>query len=51
MTKSEALIILVRLQACEHRLNENEIIALDKAIKILCAEIIKEYLEGDNNDK
>lgn len=49
MTKSEALMILVRLQACEHRFNANEIIALDKAIKILCAEIIKDYLEADNN--
>ena len=51
MTKSEALMVLVRLQACEHRLNENEIIALDKAIKILCVEIIKDYLEAENNDK
>ena len=49
MTKSEAVIILLRLQVCENRLQENEIIALDKAIKILCAEIIKDYLEGENN--
>ena len=49
MTKSEALMVLIRLQACEHRLNENEIIAIDKAIKILCVEIIKDYLEVENN--
>ena len=49
MTKSEALIVLIRLQACEHRLNANEIIALDKAIKILCVEILKDYLEVENN--
>lgn len=50
MTKCDALMILVRLQACEHRLNENEIIALDKAIKIMCADIIKDYLEVETND-
>lgn len=49
MTKSEVLMILVRLQACEHRLHENEIIAIDKAIKILIVSIIEDYLGGENN--
>jgi hypothetical protein len=51
MTIADALIILVRLQACEHRLNANEIIALDKAIKIMACELIKYYMESENNDK